>query len=508
MENNIFNSLNKGIPISTPIVLSSEELDKITYNKNNMHDTIQKSVCETNKKIAKICGISDPNYIPMIGNLAILSNPDTLEKNFYISINDLYCCIKDWLAFFDKDFFKTNDDTAEDYVNNVKTDFTNKEINKRLNEIKNIKDEETLKRKYPRLYRDYLQFHEANKVLLSCVNQLRNLQLRPQTVAKYKKVIMYGQNSDRSLSDRILEIVNFSVSKYCQEKAKLMENMIEHYDDIYKCIIENPINLNNSSINKEKFELYITMKSMNYCINEKSDMKQRYIHYVYNYFKENESRKTSDSPKIRYSDFDVTPKVLYEIFSNFLKDKPKIRLINLDEMDVSTLNLGEFEEFVANYLKDLSVPFKIIPDDTYDIMLDYTPSASKKEKKENTNDDKVSEEKLLEIFMKKKEFFGSRKTVIRVKGEDEFEGYIGYVYINGKVVLEKYYNSEKTKSLTYGNAIYCMDADKFLILSQFPKRILKNNPNVDRIEHRDDWQDKVSKIINMDNSVKALVKKV
>ena len=155
-----------------------------------------------------------------------------------------------------------------------------------------------------------------------------------------------------------------------------------------------------------------------------------------------------------------------------------------------------------------SVPFKIIPDDTYDIMLDYTPSASKKEKKENTNDDKVSEEKLLEIFMKKKEFFGSRKTVIRVKGEDEFEGYIGYVYINGKVVLEKYYNSEKTKSLTYGNAIYCMDADKFLILSQFPKRILKNNPNVDRIEHRDDWQDKVSKIINMDNSVKALVKKV
>ena len=119
MENNVFSSINKGIPISTPIALNYEELDNLTYNKKNMEDSINNSICETYKKIAKICDVSDPNYITMIKNLAILSNPDTLEKNFYISINEVYDCIKNWLGILDRDFFKTEEDIASDYVNKL-----------------------------------------------------------------------------------------------------------------------------------------------------------------------------------------------------------------------------------------------------------------------------------------------------------------------------------------------------------------------------------------------------
>ena len=98
--------------------------------------------------------------------------------------------------------------------------------------------------------------------------------------------------------------------------------------------------------------------------------------------------------------------------------------------------------------------------------------------------------------MDKKELYGSTDPFYRIKGINTFDGYIGFIYSNGKVMLDKFFENTKTGRLAFGEAIYIMDISDFYRLSHFPKKYLIRDSKVDRIIHSGNWQSKVLDVVN------------
>ena len=114
--------------------------------------------------------------------------------------------------------------------------------------------------------------------------------------------------------------------------------------------------------------------------------------------------------------------------------------------------------------------------------------------------------------MEKKEFFSTTNPMFRVKGKETFDGYVGYIYPNGKVILEKFYKSTANNQVSTGDAIYILDIGDFYRLSHFTKKVLMNDKRVERIVHNGDWQSKVRKVLEnnektySNETIKELIK--
>ena len=94
------------------------------------------------------------------------------------------------------------------------------------------------------------------------------------------------------------------------------------------------------------------------------------------------------------------------------------------------------------------------------------------------------------------------KYLYRLHGINTFAGYIGYIYPNGAVVFEKYYENEKTHRIAKGSATYVMGIYNFLELSKLSKteiiRKLHSDPTlkVKRIFHREDMEQWKSELLS------------
>ena len=114
--------------------------------------------------------------------------------------------------------------------------------------------------------------------------------------------------------------------------------------------------------------------------------------------------------------------------------------------------------------------------------------------------------------MEKKEFFSTTNPMFRVKGKETFDGYVGYIYPNGKVILEKFYKNTANNQVSTGDAIYILDIGDFYRLSHFTKKVLMNDKRVERIVHNGDWQSKVRKVLEnnektySNETIKELIK--
>ena len=81
-------------------------------------------------------------------------------------------------------------------------------------------------------------------------------------------------------------------------------------------------------------------------------------------------------------------------------------------------------------------------------------------------------------------------------GKNSFDGYIGFLYSNGFVVLEKFFEDSKSGKIATNQAIYVMDVDDFSRLTMLSKNNIIANKLCKRFIHKGDWQSKVEEIIN------------
>ena len=113
-----------------------------------------------------------------------------------------------------------------------------------------------------------------------------------------------------------------------------------------------------------------------------------------------------------------------------------------------------------------------------------------------------------------REFLESSDYLFRLEGINKFEGYIGYIYSNGTVIFEKYYENIKTKKVANGNATYIMNLTNFVEVSKLTKTeiIAKINNGeivgVKRIFHREDmerWKAQISQLLAGDEYTDEVV---
>ena len=98
----------------------------------------------------------------------------------------------------------------------------------------------------------------------------------------------------------------------------------------------------------------------------------------------------------------------------------------------------------------------------------------------------------------------------QIVGKDKFEGYVGYIYENGLVIFEKFY--EDGGKVAQMQATYVMNYKNFIKFTQYTKseivEYIKNtsNPEVMRLYHTKNWADRLASVIgSVDKTMESQV---
>ena len=516
MENyNFKQALNRGVPVETPVSLIYSDLYNLCDNKSRFSKVVDK---EFEKLYKFVMGENTKlGDMQLFQTMMVTTDSNTLEKNICFSFSGIISSI--YINFnIDNMYYDMviNHKDCIKFMNVNLKDFIEK-CNERKSDLRIISKEKTLKREFPALYKIYLERKEKVDFYNNCSEILENperyglskLQARIKVFEFLKK---NNIDENTNLDEEIRNAQNFSLENFCLDCAETLEYITSRILEIKAYLPNNPIDLSKiSHFDKEKIDLYIANQFLLFAENATLEEKQRFLYHVTSYFLSDESRKTDTNLKIQCgnvnnnefqvneSGYEVTPKNLYDRYKKLLIDNPTLLAIDFRGVDFSNMNLCEVEDYMNEFLNDLSANWEFLPKDDRTVeknVLDNIVKSSNKE--ENEKKKKLDRERLLDLYMEKKEFYDSSDPFFRIKGKNTFDGYIGYIYSNGKVILEKYYENSNTSRLAYGEAAYVMDIDKFYSLSRLTKNelITMDDSVCDRIIHKGNWQQKAQNVIN------------
>lgn len=516
MENyNFKQALNRGVPVETPVSLFYSDLYNLCDNKSKFSKVVDK---EFEKLYKFVMGENTKlGDMQLFQTMMVTTDSNTLDKNICFSFSGIISSI--YINFnIDNMYYDMviNHKDCTKFMSIDLKDFIEK-CNEKKSDLRIISKEKTLKREFPALYKLYLERKEKVDFYNNCSEILENperyglskLQARIKVFEFLKK---NNIDENTNLDEEIRNAQNFSLENFCLDCAETLEYITSRILEIKAYLPNNPIDLSKiSHFDKEKIDLYIANQFLLFAENATLEEKQRFLYHVTSYFLSDENRKTDTNLKIQCgnvnnnefqvneSGYEVTPKNLYDRYKKLLIDNPTLHAIDFRGVDFSNMNLCEVEDYMHEFLNDLSANWEFLPKDDRTVeknVLDNIVKSSNE--KESEKKKKLDRERLLDLYMEKKEFYDSSDPFFRIKGKNTFDGYIGYIYSNGKVILEKYYENSNTSRLAYGEAAYVMDIDKFYSLSRLTKNelITMDDSVCDRIIHKGNWQQKAQNVIN------------
>lgn len=516
MENyNFKQALNRGVPVETPVSLVYSDLYNLCDNKSKFSKVVDK---EFEKLYKFVMGENTKlGDMQLFQTMMVTTDSNTLDKNICFSFSGIISSI--YINFnIDNMYYDMviNHKDCTKFMSIDLKDFIEK-CNEKKSDLRIISKEKTLKREFPALYKLYLERKEKVDFYNNCSEILENperyglskLQARIKVFEFLKK---NNIDENTNLNEEIRNAQNFSLENFCLDCAETLEYITSRILEIKAYLPNNPIDLSKiSHFDKEKIDLYIANQFLLFAENATLEEKQRFLYHVTSYFLSDENRKTDTNLKIQCgnvnnnefqvneSGYEVTPKNLYDRYKKLLIDNPTLHAIDFRGVDFSNMNLCEVEDYMNEFLNDLSANWEFLPKNDRTVeknVLDNVIKSSNKEESEEKK--KLDRERLLDLYMEKKEFYDSSDPFFRIKGKNTFDGYIGYIYSNGKVILEKYYENSNTSRLAYGEAAYVMDIDKFYSLSRLTKNelITMDDSVCDRIIHKGNWQQKAQNVIN------------
>lgn len=126
----------------------------------------------------------------------------------------------------------------------------------------------------------------------------------------------------------------------------------------------------------------------------------------------------------------------------------------------------------------------------------------KRRKKHNIDKKYVDSESLESKVYDRLEYFEQTNYTAKIVGVDKFNGYIGYIYNDGTVIFEKFFDDmEKKKPAKEGNATYVMNIYNFTEFSKLSKpeimNYIKNNNDgtILRKYHTKNWKNNINDIL-------------
>ncbi len=364
--------------------------------------------------------------------------------------------------------------------------FDDKTIEERLARLQQIKKESALQRKFPNLYKSYEEFVGAKAEFEYA---RRNGIFKVLEFARHKNL---GQ-LELNMFDEVKTFKDFISYTH-----SALSSLHKQEEQILEAAKDTQIDMRSLGIRSaSRLELFLADTYARIATYPGTDMetKQKCAYYLSTYMFE-QLPNLDDGIKIDRLTYTsegranlvISKRTVYERFRKLLVDNPELFNVNMDSHIFNGMPQQEIDALMASYLETLKLQWDIIPDG---ISLPLPEEEKEENKLQSRTKTKVSKQDPLELFYQKKTFFDQSEPLLRVMGKDTFDGYVGYIYPNGQVVLDQYYENSSKKRLAQDVAIYSMGIDDFYRLSHLSKSDIIRNRLCKRFYHRGDWQSKV-----------------
>jgi len=289
---------------------------------------------------------------------------------------------------------------------------------------------------------------------------------------------------------------DFTLELYLERLLQGIENLLANFEKVIEIYEDASLELESFlEEDLDKLNLYIAAQFMDTIENIEPEEQQRYLFYLTNYFRDNVETQVT-RVKIKLNGHKVTPISLYERYKKIMVKNPELLAVNFTPADFRDMSKEEVEEFIVAYLSELSANWELLPSEDESIEKTIRNIAKREHRELSLEESKQKEEKLVNLYMQKKRFYDSTDPYFRIKGKNTFDGYVGYIYSNSIVVLEKFYANVEEKKIAENHAIYIMSMKDFYELSQHSRSYLIANHLCKRVIHKGSWQVKVLKYIN------------
>ena len=486
MNEVIEKALNRGAPIDTPILININELLHTLDNKD-LYQDYRKNITNVVSKISNIIDFFGGEIaLPIYATISMSENN---SKVLQFSGENIFANITELLKGIDIG-------EVLDACCNLEKFYTLRDRVLRIN------SPEELKVKLPYLYDLYIEQIELNEKLLELKSMVDDpkvpIELKLSNVSRITNGFkeLYS-NFDLKREQQFAK--DFTLKLFLERMMNVVTLMLSNFEEILE-IYDDPIIELDSFLedDADKLNLFIATQFMDKIESVEPNEQQRYLFYLTNYFKDNVETKVT-RVKIKLNDHKITPITLYERYKRVLTSNPELLAINFSPIDFRNMSKEEVEEFITAYLAELSANWELIPSDDVSVEKSIRNCIKRKYRKISEEERKLKEERLLSIYLEKKKFYDSTDPYFRIRGKQTFDGYVGYIYPNSLVVLEKFYDNAEKKKIADNQAIYILSMKDFYDLSQHSKLYLIANHLCSRVIHKRNWQERVLKYINTNN---------
>ncbi len=364
------------------------------------------------------------------------------------------------------------------YIKDEK-DLTDK-LNLRVVKLNSITTKKELKEEFPYIYKDLI---EGRKFIEETEKNKGH-----DVDYEEKRHYYYGCG------------LKWSLKRFIVTQTELYRRFINRRDEYRKKTEETNYNSYLSKyFDTDKIALYTAYMYLEKYMNSTEEEKEECLEVIERYMKSKYDKtkiiKLEDEKVITFRDIvELYIKMKYSLKDTFNEDYNDV-LRKLDEID------QKFNDSVVDWIivpagKDLTRVEK-----GHEVIIRQL-KLTEAEKQE-----------LIEKGRRKKLFYESSNYIGKAVGILKYKGYIAYIYPNGEVILDTYFDETHPRTAV-GDAIYCVKAKDFVSISKQDKTILRKNKNVRRIVHSKTWEERVKKIIDAQGTkedqehAKKLIKRI
>ncbi len=473
--------LQKGVPakLPLPVELNVQDLLSICRNTPDLKEQIKNAGEEFYDLICKVCDEKTADFFKLkkLDNLEVYIDENTLERKLIVSSSNI----------FNRVAQLTGDNRIMHY------DF--EAIKENIEKLKSL-SEEDFKKDYPSLYSYYINEKNQIQALVPMKNNLRKMDYA-NVMSRVKMLADMFDCSIETMKSKIEKAnPNYNYKNFLADFISILENLnklseilvtpsIEKENEVYSNI---DIEINDKD--QEKLGIYITYVFQDMLKQMKKDYQQEYLYYISEYYFENKDLVDKNKKVFsKYYDKIIKLEDMYEDYKQILINNPELRIVDFGYDDFEGMDLSEINEFMEEYFKSLSANWEFFKDTSIDEetilkIKDYYGDSSR-------YPDQSKLKEIIEKFIEKKEFFDKTDPYYRILGKNSFDGYIGYIYTNGTVVLEKFFENSSTGKVAQNQAIYVMPINSFQTLTHLSKNEIISQKLCKRFIHKGNWQNKV-----------------
>lgn len=467
--------LNKGVPIELPELLDTDVYTLLDYAIDR--DSVEKQVIDfSNKMFDYVDGLLTHKSHRKLGlrtNLLIAYQPKTKSNELILDARYL---IWDMVRYLNVDF----------------EGVTNEIVDKKCSQLSSITSEGKLERKFPKLYQVYLEELEFNKQMEGYLKKHNgNLKLLKRSVV--------GQNekTDMYIEDT-LKIRG--IKPFCKIYASIIKEIIDNFNVYDEYFLNHPFDVFRKNIFiGDALEADLALRYINAIKKaETLEDKQKYLYFLTAYFNENKGWINSDIG-FKLNDKLVMVDDLYNSYIDILIANPGLKVVNYARSEFDEFTPEEVEEYMKLEILDAKANWEFLEEGLQEDRAAKAIHNGIKNIKDKSRKEKKKEE-LKALYIKKKELFDGTFNYRTVEGKNTFDGYLAFIYPNGKVILERFFEKRKDGSevIATEQAIYVMNIDEFYSLTNLSKTEIIRDRLCKRYIHKGDWQSKVINEIKSD----------